>query len=46
MDETLQQLRRFMETGEPLATYPNESAQKALEQALKFDKWKSYPEGR
>jgi 2-methylisocitrate lyase-like PEP mutase family enzyme len=46
MDETLQQLKRFMETGEPISPYPNESAQKALEQALKFDKWKSFPEGR
>jgi len=42
MDETLQELNHFMETGQPLTTYPIASAQKALEQALKFEKWKSF----
>jgi len=42
MDETLQELNHFMETGQPLKTYPIASAQKALEQALKFEKWTSF----
>lgn len=42
MDETLQALTLFAQNGQALPAYPAERAQQALNEALKFDKWRSF----
>lgn len=42
MDQTLQDLQQFAQNGQALPAFPAERAQQALNEALKFDKWRSF----